>query len=97
MERASAAQKIAASWTQEQADAVCREMAKAGAAAAHDLARLAVEETGIGRVHYKVLKNLFGAEGTWKSIEDEKTVGVLTRDTKRGVIEVGTPAGVIAV
>ncbi len=97
VERASRAQQVASKWTQKQTDDVCAEMARAGANAAHDLARVAVEETGIGRVHYKVLKNLFGAEGTWNSIKDEKTVGILSRDEKNGVIEVGTPAGVIAV
>jgi hypothetical protein len=71
-------------------------MAKAAAGAAFDLGRLAVEETGIGRVHYKVLKNLFGAEGTWASIKDEKTVGIVTRDEKQGIVEIATPAGVVA-
>jgi acyl-CoA reductase-like NAD-dependent aldehyde dehydrogenase len=71
-------------------------MAKAGAAAAYDLARLAVEETGIGRVHYKVLKNLFGSEGVWNSIKDEKTVGIVKRDERSGIVEVASPVGVIA-
>lgn len=83
-------------YDQRQADALCAAMAKAGAAAAYDLARLAVEETGIGRVHYKVLKNLVGSEGTWASIQNEKTVGVISRDDKTGVVEVATASGVIA-
>ncbi len=81
---------------QKQTDALCAAMAKAGAAAAHDLARLAVEETGIGKIHYKVLKNLFGSEGTWASIQNEKTVGILSRDERTGIVEVGTASGVIA-
>jgi len=81
---------------QKKTDALCAAMAKAGAAAAHDLARLAVEETGIGKIHYKVLKNLFGSEGTWASIQHEKTVGILSRDEKTGIVEVGTASGVIA-
>ena len=96
MERASRAQEQIARWSQEQVDALCVAMAKAGADAAFELARLAVEETGIGRVHYKVLKNLLGSEGTWASIKDEKTVGIISRDEKKGVIEVATPAGSIA-
>ncbi len=83
-------------WDQKRTDAVCAAMAKAAAAAAYDLGRLAVEETGIGRVHYKVLKNLFGAEGTWASIQHEKTVGVISRDEKTGVVEVATASGVVA-
>ena len=94
--RAKAALEQAHGWDQARTDRVCAAMAKAGAAAAHDLARLAVEETGIGRVHYKVLKNLFGAEGTWESIRDERTVGVVRRDEATGVVEVATPVGVVA-
>lgn len=94
--RAKAAQEIAATWTQDQTDRVCRAMAEAAAAAAHDLARLAVDETGIGRVHYKILKNLFGSEGVWDSIKDERTVGFVSRDERSGVHEVATPVGVVA-
>jgi acyl-CoA reductase-like NAD-dependent aldehyde dehydrogenase len=94
--RAKSACEAIHGYDQRQVDALCAAMAKAAASAAHDLARLAVEETGIGRVHYKVLKNLFGAEGTWASIKDEKTVGIVARDEKKGTIEVATAAGVIA-
>jgi acyl-CoA reductase-like NAD-dependent aldehyde dehydrogenase len=90
------ASKSLASWTQEQVDALCREMVKAASAAAHDLARIAVEETGMGRVHYKVLKNVFASEGIWESIRDEKTVGILGTNDKSGVTEIGTASGVIA-
>ena len=96
VQRASLAQAQAARWSQEQTDEVCAAMVKAASAAAHDLARLAVEETGIGRVHYKVLKNLFGAEGTWASIKDQQSVGVIRRDDVAGLVEVASPAGVVA-
>lgn len=95
-ERAWRACEAVHGYSQEQIDRVCAAMAAAGARAAHDLARLAVEETGIGRVHYKVLKNLFGSEGTWDSIKDEKTVGIVARDERRGITEVATPVGVVA-
>jgi len=94
VERAHAACEAVADWSQARIDGVCEAMAKAGAAAAYDLARVAVEETGIGRVHYKVLKNLFGTEGTWASIKDERTAGVIAKDERAGVWEVATPAGV---
>lgn len=93
---AKKASKQLASWSQERVDALCAAMVEAASKAAHDLARMAVEETGIGRVHYKVLKNLFGSEGIWADIKDEKTVGILGTDPKTGVTEVGTPSGVIA-
>ena len=94
--RAKEAQRSIRRYTQAQTDALCEAMAQAGAAAAYDLARLAVEETGIGRVHYKVLKNLFGSEGVWQSIRGEKTVGIVSRDERAGVLEVATPVGVVA-
>lgn len=94
--RAKAACKAISSYTQAETDRLCEAMVKAGVAAAADLARLAVEETGMGRVHYKILKNLFGSEGTWASIKDEKTVGVISRDDRKGIVEVATASGVIA-
>jgi acyl-CoA reductase-like NAD-dependent aldehyde dehydrogenase len=94
--RAKRACEEVAGYSQEQIDRVCKAMADAGAAAAYDLARLAVEETGIGRVHYKILKNLLGSEGTWESIRDEKTVGIVSRDERTGITEVATPVGVVA-
>ncbi|MEM7305973.1 MAG: aldehyde dehydrogenase family protein, partial [Planctomycetota bacterium] len=96
VERAHAACAAIARYSQEEVDRLCEAMSRAAAEAAYDLARLAVEETGIGRVHYKVLKNLLGSEGTWDSIKNEKTVGIVSRDEQRGVYEVATPAGVIA-
>lgn len=93
--RAVAAQAQVAELSQEQVDRLCAAMAKAAAAAAADLARLAVEETGIGRAHSKVLKNLFASEGIWRSIEKEKTVGVIRRDEQQGVIEIAAPIGVV--
>jgi acetaldehyde dehydrogenase (acetylating) len=94
--RAKAACKAISSYTQAETDRLCEAMVQAGVSAAADLARLAVEETGIGRVHYKILKNLFGSEGTWASIKDEKTVGVISRDERKGLVEVATASGVIA-
>lgn len=94
--RCKAAVHQLAGYTQAQTDRLCEAMAKAGAEAAYELARVAVEETGIGRVHYKILKNLAGTELTWASIRDERTVGIINRDEARGVYEVATPAGVIA-
>jgi acetaldehyde dehydrogenase (acetylating) len=94
VQRAVAAQRQVAHWSQEQVDGLCRAMVSAGAKAAADLARLAVSETGIGRAHHKVLKNLFATEGIWASIEKERTVGILKRTPE--VIEVAAPIGVIA-
>ena len=94
--RARAAADVVRSYSQEEIDHLCKCMAEAASKAAYDLARLAVEETGIGRVHYKILKNLLGSEGTWDSISREKTVGIINRDASTGVVEIATPVGVIA-
>ncbi|MDF1839331.1 MAG: aldehyde dehydrogenase family protein, partial [Planctomycetota bacterium] len=94
--RAKAAVKAVKAYTQADVDRLCEAMAEAGARAAHDLARLAVQETGFGRVHYKILKNLLGSEGTWASIKDERTVGILNADSQTGVTEVGAPVGIVA-
>jgi len=96
VERASRAQAQFAHASQAEVDKLCAAMAKAGAANAYALAKLAVEETGIGRVHYKILKNLLGSEGAWASIQNEKTVGIIARDERSGVVEIATPVGVIA-
>ncbi|HTF86896.1 MAG TPA: aldehyde dehydrogenase family protein [Planctomycetota bacterium] len=96
VERAKRAHEIVHSWSQAQIDKLCAAMAEAGEAAAHDLARVAVEETGIGRVHYKVLKNLLGSRGIWNSMKSERSVGVISRDERTGIVEVATPVGVIA-
>ncbi len=96
VKRAKAAVETLQDWDQERVDGLCRAMASAGLAAAHDLARLAVDETGIGRVHYKVLKNILGSEGVWDSIKDERTVGIVSRDERTGIDEVATPFGIVA-
>lgn len=96
VERAVRAQAQVAHASQADVDRVCEALAKAGAASAFTLAKAAVEETGIGRVHYKILKNLLGSEGAWASIKNEKTVGIIARDEQRGVVEIATPVGVIA-
>ena len=91
LRRAKAAALAVRDYSQEQIDRVCEAMAGAVLESAAPLARSAVEETGIGRVHYKILKNIFGSEGTWQSIKDEKTVGVIARDEARGLLEVAIP------
>ncbi len=94
--RAKLAVKAVAQYSQADVDRLCAAMAEAGAKAAHDLARLAVQETGMGRVHYKILKNLLGSEGTWDSIKAERTVGVMSSDPSTGITEVAAPVGVVA-
>lgn len=83
-------------YTQEQVDAIVKAMTLAGVTRRLELARLAVEETGMGVFEDKVTKNLFGTEYIYNDIKDEKTVGIIAEDDKEGIIEIADPVGVIA-
>ena len=93
---AKIAQERLATYTQEQVDQICAAMAAAGAAHAQGLAQMAVDETGMGRVEDKTLKNIFASETVWKSIERQRTVGIIGEYPDQGITEVGVPMGVIA-
>ncbi len=60
------------------------------------LAKMAVEETGMGVVEDKVIKNHFAAEYIYNAYKDTKTVGVLERDEAFGMMKVAEPIGVVA-
>lgn len=94
--RAREARLIMEQASQEDADRWAKAAADAGRKEAVRLARMAVEETGMGHVTGKTLKNIFATEFTWEKIKAIRTAGVLSRDEARGVIEVAHPAGVVA-
>jgi len=94
--RAKEAQLLFKSFTQEKVDKVVKAMADAGYAAAERLATLAVEETGFGKAADKKLKNEFATKRVWESIKDLKTVGVISDDKERRIIEIGEPMGIVA-
>lgn len=83
-------------FTQEQVDAVVEAVAAAGRANARELARMAVEETGMGTVDDKVAKNLLNADLLPRSIRGMKTVGVLREIPEQKIVEIGVPVGVVA-
>ncbi len=94
------AQKAAAEFLkleQEDVDRIVHAMARAGEAERLSLARLAVEETKMGVFEDKVVKNQFSTEYIYNDIKDVKTVGVIRRDTLRGIAEMAEPVGPIAV
>ncbi|MDR1825462.1 MAG: acetaldehyde dehydrogenase (acetylating) [Bifidobacteriaceae bacterium] len=93
---AKEAQARLATFTQDQVDAICLAMAKAGSEHAARLAKAAQEETGFGRVDDKTIKNQFGSMGVWEAIKDLRTVGIISDDSVTGITEVGVPMGVIA-
>ena len=93
--RAAEAQRAFAHATQEETDRVVTAMAKAASAAAERLARLAVDETGMGRYEDKILKNRFGADDVLAYILPLKTVGVVREIPERRIKELAVPMGVV--
>ncbi|MBI2931905.1 MAG: aldehyde dehydrogenase family protein, partial [Planctomycetes bacterium] len=88
-ERASKAAAIFRSYTQEQADAITRAMVIAALPEARRLAQMAVEETTIGVLEDKVMKNQVAAEFVWNAIKGKRTVGAISED------QVAEPIGLI--
>jgi acetaldehyde dehydrogenase (acetylating) len=82
--------------SQADADRWAKAVADAGRKEAVRLARMAVEETGMGHVTGKTLKNIFATEFAWERFKDVKTAGVIARDEANGVVEIAHPAGVVA-
>jgi len=94
--RAAEAQQKFATFSQAQVDAVLEAMAEAATAAAEELARLAVEETGYGNARDKKAKNLFCSQDVARAIRGMKTVGILREDKENKVLEVAEPVGIVA-
>ena len=78
--RVKAAQRRFAEYSQEQVDHIFQAAALAAAYARIPLAQLAYEETGMGVVEDKVIKNHFASEYIYNAYKDEKTCGVLETD-----------------
>lgn len=81
---------------QERLDGYVRAMARAGTAAAEELARLAVDETGYGVYEHKILKNRYNTTVVAEFMLGLRAVGVLWADPERRMTAVGSPMGVIA-
>lgn len=95
-EQAYAAQQAFFRFSQEQVDHICAAMAEAAYRESARLGQLAQEETGYGVAAHKTLKNHLGSRAVWESIKDIKTVGVISQDRARGIVEIGWPMGVVA-
>ncbi len=94
--RVRAAQKIFATYTQEQVDKIFLAAASAANKARIPLAKMAVEETGMGVVEDKVIKNNYAAEYIYNAYKDTKTCGVIEEDKAFGTKKIAEPIGVIA-
>ena len=91
-----AAQSKFATYTQEQVDKIFLAAASAADKARISLAKLAVEETGMGIVEDKVIKNHYAAEYIYNAYKDTKTCGVIEEDEAYGIQKIAEPIGVVA-
>ena len=94
--RVKKAQEEFATFSQEKVDEIFKAAAMAANAARIPLAKLAVEETGMGVVEDKVIKNHYAAEYIYNAYKDTKTCGVLEEDKAYGIKKIAEPIGVIA-
>ena len=96
IEQLREAQKQFATFSQEQVDEIFRQAALAANHNRIKLAKMAVEETGMGIVEDKVIKNNFAAEYIYNQYKNMKTCGVLEEDKTSGITKVAEPIGVIS-
>ena len=93
--RVRAAQKKFSSYTEEQVDNIFKAAATAANRARLPLAKLAVEETGMGVVEDKVIKNNYAAEHIYNAYRNVKTCGVIWEDKSYGTKKIAEPVGII--
>ncbi len=96
LSRVRTAQEKFASYTQEQVDKIFFAAAAAADKARITLAKMAVEETGMGVFEDKVIKNHYAAEYIYNKYKDAKTCGVIERDEAFGYTRIAEPIGVLA-
>ena len=95
LERVRAAQEKFSTYTQKEVNRIFKEASMAANRARIPLAKMAVEETGMGVVEDKVIKNHLAAEFVYNRYKDEKTCGVIETDEAGGVEKIACPVGVI--
>ena len=96
MAEVKAAQREFAAYTQEQVDKIFFAAASAANKQRIPLAKMAVEETGMGVVEDKVIKNHYASEYIYNAYKDTKTCGVIEEDKAFGIKKIAEPIGLIA-
>jgi acetaldehyde dehydrogenase / alcohol dehydrogenase len=96
MEALKKAQVEFSTFTQAQVDTIFRNAALAANDARIKLAKMAVEETGMGIVEDKVIKNHFASEYIYNQYKEDKTCGVIEYDEAFGITKIADPIGIIA-
>src|ERR671926_391984 len=94
--RARTAQAAFESFSQEQVDAIVKGIGKYVYDNAEPLARMAVDETGIGVYEDKVIKNKGKARVIWNNLKDKKSRGIIGEDPENNLVFVAKPMGVVA-
>ena len=94
--KVKAAQQKFATYSQEQVDEIFRRVALKASSLRIDMAKMAVEETGMGIAEDKVIKNHFASEYIYNKFKNVKTCGVIEEDKDNGLIKFAEPVGVIA-
>ena len=96
LEKIKKAQKVYATYTEEQVDKIFLNAALAANKARIELAKMAVEETGMGVVEDKVIKNHYASEYIYNKYRNVKTCGVIEEDKAYGLKKVAEPMGIVA-
>ena len=96
LKRVREAQKKFATYSQEEVDKIFKAAAIAANKARIPLAKMAVEETGMGIVEDKVIKNNYAAEYIYNAYKNTKTCGVIEEDAAFGTKKIADPIGIIA-
>lgn len=94
--RVKKAQQIYSTFSQEQVDKIFKAAALAANNMRIPLAKLTVEETRMGIVEDKVIKNHFASEFIYNKYKNTKTCGIIEKDDVEGIIKIADPVGIIA-
>jgi len=95
MQKAKTASQQFALLDQEQTNRILRAAYAAGFGQRKKLAEMAYDETGIGIVHDKTIKNIIATRFVYRDIKDQKTTGIISEDKKTGIVEIAKPLGPI--
>ncbi|GAB4209593.1 MAG: bifunctional acetaldehyde-CoA/alcohol dehydrogenase [Coleofasciculaceae cyanobacterium] len=96
IQRVKAAQEKYATYSQDRVDQIFKKAALAANSARIPLAKIAVEETGMGIIEDKVIKNHFASEIIYNKYKQEKTCGVIEEDQSFGFQKIAEPVGILA-
>lgn len=96
VERSRKAQQVLCTYDQKKTDEIVKMFGKVISEHAESLAKLAVEESRMGVYEDKVAKNKAKSRIIWNALKGKKSIGIIGRDEKAGLIEVAKPMGVIA-